>query len=82
MSRWSEFLDLQVERQRSRRDPLARMPWWASLLLAVFIVLLALLQIALGNGASKLLGIALLVFVAPMQFVAALASKRAQADPS
>jgi hypothetical protein len=78
MSRWSEFLDLQVERQRIRSDPLARMPWWVSLLLAVFIALFALVQIALGSGTSKLLGIALLVFVAPMQFVAAWAAKKAQ----
>jgi type VI protein secretion system component VasF len=78
MSRWSEFFDLQVERQRSRRDPLARLPWWASLLLAVFVLLLGLVQIAMGSGASKLLGVALLVLVVPTQFVAALAAKRAR----
>ena len=78
MSRWSEFFDLQVERQRTRRDPLARLPWWASLVLAVFVVLLGLVQVALGSGGSKLIGLALLVLVAPTQFVAALAAKRAQ----
>lgn len=78
MSRWSEFFDLQVERQRARRDPLGRLPWWVSLLLAGLIVLLGLVQLLLGSGASKLIGLALLVLVAPTQVVSALAAKRAQ----
>jgi sorbitol-specific phosphotransferase system component IIBC len=78
MSRWSAFFDQQVDRQRARRDPLAKLPWWVSLLLAGLIVALGIAQVALGSGASKVIGVLLLVLVAPGQVVAALASKRAQ----
>lgn len=80
MSRWSEFLDGQVERQRARRDPLARLPWWVVLAIAVGIVALGLVQLVLGTGASKVIGLALLVLVAPSQLVAAWAMWRVQKE--
>ena len=68
-----------MERQRARRDPLSRLPWWVSLLLALLILVIGGLQLALGSGASKVLGLALLVLVAPSQLVAAWAARKAQA---
>ena len=77
MSRWSQFLDDQVARQRARRDPLARLPWWVLVLVALLLVAIGLAQLLLGTGLSKVIGLALLVFVAPSQFVAAWATKKA-----
>ena len=80
MSRWRTFLDQQVARQRARRDPLSRLPWWSSLLLGLFLVVLGVVQVALGSGASKVLGLALLLLVAPSQLVAAYATRQVQKD--
>lgn len=77
MSRWSQYLDDQVARQRARRDPLSRLPWWVLGLVAVVIVAIGVAQTVYGTGLSRVIGVALLVFVAPSQVVSALAAKRA-----
>jgi hypothetical protein len=68
------FLDDALERQRARRDPLGRLPWPVQLLGLLAIVALALGQMVLGSGASKVLGLLLLVFIAPPQAVATWAA--------
>ncbi len=70
------FLDDAVERQRQRKDPLGRLPWPAQLLGLALVAALALMQVALGQGASKLLGLLLLVVVVPPQAVATYAAWR------
>lgn len=76
MSRWSSFLDQQVARQRARRDPLARLPWWATLVAALVVLVFGVAQVTLGTGLSRVLGVALLVFVVPSQLVGAWAAHR------
>ena len=68
------FLDDAVERRRQRRDPLGRLPWPVQALGLLLLTALALLQLALGQGASRLLGVLLLVVVVPAQAVATWAS--------
>jgi hypothetical protein len=68
------FRDDALDRQRQRRDPLGRLPWPVQLLGLLAVLVLAMGQIALGSGASKLLGAGLLVVVVPPQAVATWAS--------
>jgi uncharacterized membrane protein len=76
VSRWGSFLDQQVARQRARRDPLARLPWWVTMGVALLVLIFGVAQVALGTGLSRVLGVALLVFVVPSQLVAAWAARR------
>ncbi len=68
------FLEDAVQRQRQRRDPLGRLPWPVQLAGLLLVVGLSLVQIVLGQGASKLLGVLLLVAVVPAQAVATWAA--------
>ena len=69
------FLDDAVERRRQRRDPLGRLPWPVQALGLLLLTALAVLQAVLGQGASRLLGLLLLVVVVvPAQAVATWAS--------
>ena len=61
------ILDDAVNRQRERRDPLGRLPWWVRLLGLLLLTALAIAQVLLGSGASRLLGLVLLVLVVPSQ---------------
>ena len=61
------ILDDAVRRQRERRDPIGRLPWWVRLLGLVLLAGLALAQVLHGTGASTLLGLVLLVLVVPPQ---------------
>lgn len=61
------LLDNAVARERERRDPLSRLPWWARLLGLVLLTALVVAQVVLGSGLSRLLGLALLVLVVPAQ---------------
>ena len=63
------ILDDAVRRQRERIDPLGRLPWWVRLLGTLLITAVAVAQIALGSGASRVLGVLLLVAVVPPQVV-------------
>ena len=68
------ILDDAVSRQRERRDPLGRLPWWARLLGTLLLTGLALAQVVLGSGASRLLGVVLLLVVVPAQLLGAYAA--------
>jgi len=70
------FLDDAVERQRQRSDPLGRLPWPVQLAGLLLLTALALAQVVLGRGGSRLLGVLLLVAVVPAQAVATWASWR------
>ena len=60
------ILDNAVRQQRERRDPLGRLPWWVRLLGTVLLLALVTAQIVLGSGASRALGVLLLVAVVPL----------------
>lgn len=68
------ILDEAVRRQRERRDPLGRLPWWVRLLGTLLLLALAVTQIVLGGGPSKLLGVLLLVAVVPPQLLGTYAA--------
>ena len=68
------FLDDALARQRERTDPLGRLPWPVRLLGLLVVVAVGIGQVALGSGASKLLGLLLLVAVVPALAVATWAS--------
>jgi hypothetical protein len=70
------FLDDAVQRQRERRDPLGRLPWPVRLLGLVLLTALALAQVVLGGGASRVLGLVLLLLVVPAQAVGTIAAYR------
>ena len=61
------ILDDAVRRQQERRDPLGRLPWWVRLIGLALLTALALAQVLLGSGASRALGVVLLVLVVPPQ---------------
>lgn len=74
----SEFFERQVQRQQDRTDPLGRLPWTATLAVAVLIFVLGLLQVLLGDGVfSRILGLALVLWIAPLTFVSAWARREA-----
>ena len=79
MPAWQRYLDAHVQRQRARRDPLGRMPWWVLLLAAVVVLVFAVVQV-LGAGRSKLLGLLLLVLVVPSQLLGTYAAWRVQRE--
>lgn len=68
------ILDDAVRRQQERRDPLGRLPWPARLAGLLLLTALAVAQIVLGSGASKVIGVGLLLLVVPPQAVATWAS--------
>lgn len=68
------ILDDAVSRQRERRDPLGRLPWWARLLGTLLLTALAVAQVVLGSGASRVLGVVLLVVVVPPQLLGTYAA--------
>lgn len=68
------ILDDAVRRQRERQDPLGRLPWWVRLLGLLLLTALALAQVLLGSGASRVLGVVLLVLVVPPQALGAWAA--------
>lgn len=74
----SDFFERQVQRQQDRTDPLGRLPWPATLAVAVLILVLGLLQVLLGDGVfSRLLGLALVLWIAPLTLVSAWARREA-----
>lgn len=73
-------LDDAVRRQRERRDPLGRLPWPVRALGVLLVTALAVAQVALGQGASRLLGLLLLAVVVPPQAVGTWAAWRVQRD--
>lgn len=75
------ILDDAVRRQRERRDPLGRLPWWARLLGALLIAALAVTQIVLGSGASAVLGVLLLAVVVPPQMLGTYAAWKISHEP-
>ena len=68
------MLDDAVARQRERRDPLGRLPWPVRVLGLLLVTALAVVQVVLGDGPSKLLGVLLFVAVVPAQAVATWAA--------
>jgi hypothetical protein len=74
------ILDDAVARQRERRDPLGRLPWWARLVALVLLSALAVTQVVLGSGASRVLGLVLLVLVVPPQAVGTWAAWKLSRD--
>ena len=75
----SDFLERQVQRQQERTDPLGRLPWQATLAIALLILVLGVLQVLLGSGIfSRLLGLALVLWIAPLSFVSAWAAREAR----
>ena len=74
----SEYFERQVERQQARRDPLSRLPWQATMAFAVLILVLGLLQTVYGTGLSRVLGLALLLWIGPLNVVTALATREAR----
>jgi hypothetical protein len=68
------LLDDAVRRHRERRDPIGRLPWWVRLLGVLVIAALALAQVVLGAGLSRVLGLALLLLVVPAQALATYAA--------
>lgn len=68
------ILDDAVRRQQERRDPLGRLPWPARLAGLLLLTALAVAQIVLGSGASKVIGVGLLLLVVPPQAIATWAS--------
>lgn len=70
------FLDDAVDRQRTRKDPLGRMPWPLQLLALLLVLALGLGQLALGSGASKALGLLLILVAGPPQALATWAAWR------
>ncbi len=68
------ILDDALARQRERRDPLGRLPWPVRALGLVLVVALAVGQLTVGSGPSRLLGLLLVVVVVPPQAVATWAS--------
>lgn len=73
-------LDDAVRRQRERRDPLGRLPWPVRVLGVLLIAALAVAQVVLGQGASRALGLLLLVLVVPAQALGAWAAWQVQRD--
>jgi uncharacterized membrane protein len=79
MSGVNDFLERAVQRQQERRDPLSRLPWQATLAIALLILVLGLLQVLLGSGVfSRVLGLALVVWIAPLNLVSAWAAREAR----
>jgi hypothetical protein len=70
------ILDDAVRRHRERTDPIGRLPWGVRLLGVVLIAALALAQVVLGAGLSRVLGLALLLLVVPAQALATVAAYR------
>jgi len=68
------LLDDAVGRQRERRDPLGRLPWQVRLLGTLLLTALALAQVVLGTGPSRVLGVLLLVAVVPPQLLGTYAA--------
>lgn len=68
------ILDDAVRRQQERRDPLGRLPWPARLAGLLLLTALAVAQVVLGSGASKVIGVGLLLLVVPPQAIATWAS--------
>ncbi len=68
------FLDDALARQRSRTDPLGRLPWPVRLLGLLAVIALGVFQVALGSGGSKVIGVLLIVAVVPALAVATWAS--------
>jgi hypothetical protein len=66
--------DDAVRRHRERQDPIGRLPWPVRLLVVLAVGALAVAQIILGSGVSRVLGLALLVFVVPPQLLATWAA--------
>lgn len=73
-------LDEAIRRQRERRDPLGRLPWPLRAVGVLLVAALAVAQVALGQGASRVLGLLLLVLVVPPQAVGAWAAWRVQRE--
>jgi hypothetical protein len=74
----SDFFERQVQRQQDRTDPLGRLPWQATLAVAMLILVLGLLQVLLGNGVfARVLGLALVLWIAPLNVVSAFARREA-----
>jgi heme O synthase-like polyprenyltransferase len=75
----SEFFERQVQRQQERTDPLGRLPWQATLTVALLILVLGLLQVLLGEGLfARVLGLALVLWIGPLNVVSAWARREAQ----
>lgn len=72
--------DDAVRRHRERQDPIGRLPWPVRLLVTVAVAVLAVAQIVLGSGVSRVLGLALLVFVVPPQLLATWAAWKVASD--
>ena len=68
------ILDDAVQRQRERRDPLGRLPWPVRLIGLLLLTALAVAQVVLGGGASRVLGLVLLLLVVPAQGLGTLAA--------
>ncbi len=68
------ILDDAVRRQRERIDPIGRLPWWVRLLGVLLLAVLAVTQVLLGAGLSRVLGLALLLLVVPAQALATWAT--------
>lgn len=74
----SSYFERQVQRQLERTDPLGRLPWQVTLTFALLILALGLLQIVLGRGLSRILGLVLVVYIGPLNVVTALAAREAR----
>lgn len=75
------MLDDAVARQRERRDPLGRLPWGVRLLGLLLLTALAVAQIVLGGGASRVLGLVLLLLVVPPQALGTWAAWKLSKQP-
>lgn len=73
-------LEEAIRRQRERRDPLGRLPWPVRAVGVLVVAALAVAQVALGQGASRLLGLLLLLVVVPPQAVGVWAAWRVQRE--
>lgn len=74
------LLDDAVARERERRDPLGRLPWWVRLIGLVLLTVLVVAQVVLGSGLSRVLGVALLLLVVPAQGLATVAAYKISRD--
>ena len=68
------LLDDAVRRHRERTDPIGRLPWPVRLLGVLLLAAIAVAQVVLGQGFSKVLGLALLLLVVPAQALATWAA--------
>jgi len=75
------LLDDAVRRERERRDPLSRLPWYVRLLGLLLLTALVVAQVVLGSGLSRVLGVALLLLVVPAQGLSTLAAYRISREP-